>query len=581
MLRHHYDFLAGLSVLQRAQRMAPCGPWEEEVDEQVEQRGQRLSVLDAGGSTPPANGQRRCQGMEAVSSAFITDIIRRCGLYATVVAGAMLIGMSWHWLGPWLRGAPTPPAWDVGIALTLLLTAGLIAWRGRHPGSCPRFTIRLATILQLALCAFSAHIYMGMLDCSSTAPRIAVGLPWTGLLIVLFPLMVPGGRLYHGVLAVAGASMVPLMWVLHNECGWTAFGPNGLLDVSVPAFICVMIALLASTITTRFSADVDKARAKLLELGSYTLDSLLGQGGMGEVWLAHHRMLKRPAAIKLIDPERLARSGQDPRLMLERFEREATATARLRSSHTVELYDFGRTEAGSFYYAMELLDGIDLEALVLRHGPMDAARTVHVLRQTCCSLAEAHDIGLIHRDIKPANIFLCRQGRELDVVKVLDFGLVMHSGLDGSDRLTRDDQISGTPAYMAPEVALGERDIDHRVDIYAVGCVALWLLTGTAPFERDTSVKTLMAQVNDPPPQLGARAPAALEELIQECLAKDPARRPADMLSVLRRLQAIVCEPAWGAADMIDWWDRNLPATGSTSDRMRKQTTTRALSRSA
>src|SRR5206468_1620159 len=226
-------------------------------------------------------------------------------------------------------------------------------------------------------------------------------------------------------------------------------------------------------------------QVRMEDIGSYTLDSRLGTGGMGEVWKAKHKLLAREAAIKLIRPQVLQSStGRQEFLLRKRFEREAQVTASLRSPHTVALYDFGHAKDGSFYYVMELLDGIDLETLVDQYGPMDPGRVVHILYQACKSLEEAHKAGLIHRDIKPRNILLCKLGLEYDFAKVLDFGLV--KSLRPTDvaesMLTVEGVITGTPAYLAPEIALGNRDIDGRADLYSLGCVAYFLLTGLLVF---------------------------------------------------------------------------------------------------
>jgi serine/threonine protein kinase len=219
-------------------------------------------------------------------------------------------------------------------------------------------------------------------------------------------------------------------------------------------------------------------------MGSYRLVTLLGKGGMGEVWRARHHMLARDAAIKLIQPDLLSRkSGNSAVLLRRRFEQEAKATALLRSPHTVERYDFGVTRDGVFYYVMGLLDGIDLETLVKKFGPQPLARVVNILRQVCRLLADAHSHGMIHRDIKPTNIFLCRMGNEYDFAKVLDFGLVKI--LNGNEtQMTVEGATTGTPAYMAPELALGNSDLDARADLYGLGCVAYWLTTGSLVFEE-------------------------------------------------------------------------------------------------
>ncbi len=235
------------------------------------------------------------------------------------------------------------------------------------------------------------------------------------------------------------------------------------------------------------------------DLGSYRLVEPLGSGGMGEVWRAEHVMLARPAAIKLI---RTSGSAAPSREVQKRFEREARATARLSSPHTVQVFDYGTTDEGTFYYVMELLDGFDLDTLVKNFGPVPPERAIYLLRQACDSLAEAHARGLIHRDIKPANIYVCRYGIEVDFIKLLDFGLVKSAGaMDAADgTLTAVGTIAGTPGYMSPEMALG-KNVGPEADIYSLGCVGYWLLTGRPVFERDTPVELLIDHARTAPPR--------------------------------------------------------------------------------
>ena len=309
----------------------------------------------------------------------------------------------------------------------------------------------------------------------------------------------------------------------------------------VRTIMACFLAPLAAKIVYGLTVEVKRAR----EMGSYRLIGKIGEGGMGEVWRAEHRMLARAAAIKLIHPEVLG-SG-DPlraREVLKRFEREAQATAALRSRHTIELYDFGLTADGTFYYVMELLEGHTLEALVERFGPLPAERAVFILRQACDSLAEAHAAGLVHRDVKPANIFACRLGLEVDVVKVLDFGLVKRRGPQArAEALTVEGGFIGTPAYMPPEVALGTEPVDGRADIYALGCVAYWLLTGRPVFEGDNAMQVVIDHVRTTPVPPSQRTsepiPEALEKIVLRCLEKDPERRPAGAVALSGELKAL------------------------------------------
>jgi serine/threonine-protein kinase len=265
---------------------------------------------------------------------------------------------------------------------------------------------------------------------------------------------------------------------------------------------------MGSRIIHNIGAELVRAR----ELGSYTLEERLGRGGMGEVWRARHRMLARPAAVKIIRPEALDEDATKAQALLDRFEQEAQATASLRSPHTVQLYDFGRADDGTFYYVMELLQGLDLSTLVDKYGPQQPARVIHFLVQACRSLEEAHRTGLIHRDIKPANLFVCRYGTDDDFVKVLDFGLVKEVKARGEKtlQLTQQDVVLGTPGFMPPELALGEKNIDGRADLYALGCVAHWLLTGTMLFPDDSPMKILMKHVNETPVAPSRRSELAI-----------------------------------------------------------------------
>ncbi|MEO8129415.1 MAG: serine/threonine-protein kinase, partial [Bryobacteraceae bacterium] len=269
------------------------------------------------------------------------------------------------------------------------------------------------------------------------------------------------------------------------------------------------------------------------------------------------------AAIKLIQPEVLARiSGDNAALMQRRFEQEAATTASLRSPHTVELYDFGVTADGVFYYVMELLDGIDLETLVKRFGPQPASRVASILRQVCRSLEDAHVHGMIHRDIKPSNIFLCRMGNEYDYVKVLDFGLV--KVIDNNDtQMTREGLPRGTPAYMAPELALGTSNIDGRTDLYGLGCVAYFLLTGGLVFEESGATAMMLAHLQKVPEVPSARSelavPAAMDRAVMLCLEKDPAKRPARAGVLSQLLENSADLGTWTPEVAENWWRTNIP----------------------
>jgi serine/threonine protein kinase len=347
--------------------------------------------------------------------------------------------------------------------------------------------------------------------------------------------------------------------------------------LSLLAALAVAVVFSRHVVRVRREAAVarDLARAatdRASELGSYRLIERLGQGAMGEVWRAEHRLLARQAAIKLIREESLASNGRRPGELIQRFRREAQTLATLRSRHTTELYDYGVTEDGTFYFVMELLDGMDLETLVNRHGPQPADRVIRLLVQVCSSLAEAHAAGLVHRDIKPANLFVCRAADEVDVVKVLDFGIVQADGeqrelplsaslsVDPRDvRLTRAGQHVGSPAVMAPEQIRGQ-DVDGRADLYSLGCVALWLLSGRMPFQAPTALEMMGAHLYTPAPDLSSLVPggmpAQLDRILRQCLEKGRDDRPRDAGALAEALRAIVVEPAnaWTPERARSWW---------------------------
>jgi serine/threonine-protein kinase len=300
--------------------------------------------------------------------------------------------------------------------------------------------------------------------------------------------------------------------------------PRLLVRFCFGIFVDVGLAAMIAVFGAHRLESLRSAAAEARKLGQYRLKQLLGAGGMGEVYLAEHQLLRRPCALKLIRPERAG----DP-TSLRRFEHEVQVTATLTHPNTIEIFDYGHAADGTFYYVMEYLPGPNLEQLVQQHGPLPPGRAVHLLRQVCGSLAEAHAIGLIHRDIKPSNIIACQRGGLDDVAKLLDFGLATGHGLGaGGAKLTQEGAITGTPAYMSPEQAAGREAVDARSDIYSLGAVAYFLLTGQPPFRRATAVQTLAAHLDDavvPPTRLQPGLPADLEAVALRCLEKDPARR--------------------------------------------------------
>jgi serine/threonine-protein kinase len=320
---------------------------------------------------------------------------------------------------------------------------------------------------------------------------------------------------------------------------------------SAGMLLTVALAAFGSFKISTLQREAFVARQEARELGQYQLTRKLGGGGMGEVYLAEHRLLKRACAVKLIRPQ----SAGDPDY-LRRFEREVKATAQLNHPNTVEVYDYGHAEDGTFYYVMEYLDGLTLDDLVSRHGPLPPARAVHVLRQLCGALRAAHGAGLVHRDIKPGNIMIGPDGTPRDRVKLLDFGLVRPAAA-GASKLTQEGIAVGTPEYMSPEQVEGDAALDGRSDLYSLGAVAYFLLAGRPPFTGDNSLKVLLAHLHATAPPLRtlrADVPTDLEAVVHRCLAKTASTRFADAASLDLALADCACADEWTEAQAADWW---------------------------
>jgi eukaryotic-like serine/threonine-protein kinase len=373
---------------------------------------------------------------------------------------------------------------------------------------------------------------------------------------------IPNRPIWTLATALAAATMWPLACAINAARFDFALSPWP--QLAVWPGLNYLLATLTYPIAHRlYGTAIEAERAE--DLGSYRLAAPIGYGGMGEVWTATHRMLARRAAIKLVKPDGL--SARQAELVAKRFRREANAIAALQSPHTIYLYDFGTSDDGRFYYVMELLDGISLEALVRTFGPQPASRVVAILTQICDSLEEAHHQHLVHRDLKPSNVMICKVALRHDVVKVLDFGLAKSlSGADGATQLTMEGMASGTPGYIAPEISTGDGAVDHRADIYALGCVAYYLLTGTMVFDEASPVAMALkhVQATPDPPSLRTELPIppSLERVVLDCLAKRPEDRPAGARQVAMRLAACGVPP-WTPADADTWWERHLPPTSS------------------
>jgi serine/threonine-protein kinase len=498
-----------------------------------------------------------------ISSGFPVDLLSQSAarlrilalLYAFVffMAGifpALLIpGDRARFLGSFVQWGPGV----IGIVLGLLVAAVIRSPRLPLPAAMNLgLAFEIASSYAIAAAEFADPMQI-------ENHRGYLGLSWVAVWVLLFTVVLPTSPRRAVVTALASVSSVPVIIGLVIASGAISFRLDPaqfFLGLVFPYLLVVGMAYVGARVVYQLGTEVKRAR----ELGSYRLEEKLGEGGMGEVWRARHRMLSRPAAIKLIRPSSAGdgRAGVSEEAV-RRFEREAQVIARLRSPHTVELFDFGRAADGAFYYVMELLDGLDADSLLRRFGPTPPERAIYLLRQVCHSLSEAQSCGLVHRDIKPANIFLCRYGEEYDFVKVLDFGIVgaVRDTPGGNLMHTRGETVRGTPAFIAPEQAMGA-ELDGRADIYATGCLAYWLLTGQLVFSANTPMGLLLQHANTPPTPPSARTarpiPPALDDLVLSCLAKDPAKRPQSARELSLRLAEVEGAGAWTQDRARDWW---------------------------
>jgi serine/threonine-protein kinase len=453
--------------------------------------------------------------------------------------------------------------WRLVPLLVECVAGAVILWR--TPGMSLR-SLRLWELLFFATHAgYNGHLRFEMLAYVAGGaphpPSLAVAfrgvVSLTGIitLILAYGVLIPNGRrrsligvvaltaVPFAALAAAAAVNPALRW--SHFFGLTVQAAVGLV---FPAAIAVFAAARAAALQRR----AFEAERRAEQIGQYALKRKLGEGGMGEVWLAEHGLLKRPCAVKFVRPDLAAHPAT-----AARFAREVQAVIGLTHPNTVRVYDYGRAEDGSFYYVMEYLDGPTLEALVGDAGPLPPGRVVYLLRQVCGALAEAHAAGLIHRDLKPGNVIVAALGGQWDVAKLLDFGLVQDLSADAEDRLTRAGTVLGTPAYMSPEQASGESAVDTGGDLYSLGAVMFFALTGRPPFVGKTLGQLLAAHRSEPPPRLTdlrPDVPADLAAVVVRCLAKDPADRFSSAADLDRVLKQCPCAADWSAEQAAEWW---------------------------
>jgi serine/threonine protein kinase len=455
--------------------------------------------------------------------------------------------------------------WWLRAIILLVLAACFIVIRSRRSRSLTQLRAIESTVFGLVVFQVAAMMWTRMAefaaegDATSVIATKYVFLGAWCVLILVYGIFMPN-TWKRGAAIMLPVALVPYFILALQQ--WLAPEVATILaaeTVTAPIPLPIVTALVG-VYGTHIINSARREAFKARQFGQYRLLEKLGSGGMGEVYKAEHVLLKRPCAMKLIRPENEADASA-----IAHFEKEVKATARLTHWNTVEIYDYGHTEDGTFYYVMELLPGLSLEDLVERYDPLPPERVVHLLRQVCGALHEAHAVGLIHRDIKPANIFAAQRGGVFDVAKLLDFGLVKErattapSGNLGSG----SGSFSGTPLYMSPEQAMAYEDVDGRADLYSLGAVGYYLLTGQPPFSGINVVQLLDAHATKDvasPSTLHAGIPSDLDHVILKCLAKDPSNRFPDAISLEKALARCELAQVWSAERAQAWWSENLPA---------------------
>ncbi|MEQ8790220.1 MAG: serine/threonine-protein kinase [Pirellulaceae bacterium] len=482
----------------------------------------------------------------------------RLRVAAYLIFGGLAVFLLWHLL--WLPQLTAPLDYSVlGLhaAVTLLL-GGVAASLTRKCGLCTR-SLRMYELVIFGLPAvFFALNQAAMVSRSvdATAPYLpAISPPWL-LLIFTYALFIPNtwrrAAIVVGIFAAMPVLLDVLITAFHPLCR-TKLATN--FDFHMHLVLILSVGGMAAVVGVHTINSLRNEAFLAKQLGQYKLRHLIGAGGMGEVYLGEHQLMKRPCAIKVIRPEKAG----DPKT-LARFEREVETIAGLSHWNSIDIYDYGRTKDGTFYYVMEYLPGMNLQELVQRFGPLPPERVIHLLTQTCDALHEAHDAGLLHRDIKPANIFAARRGGVYDVAKLLDFGLAKPLSDAQGPQITQEGFITGSPLFMSPEQATDEAQIDARSDIYALGAVAYFLLTGRPPFENEKPLKVLIAHAHEkpaPPSSHRDDLPEDLEQVVMRCLAKDPEERFPTAVALAAALDDCQDAGRWTRERAEAWWQEN------------------------
>jgi serine/threonine-protein kinase len=527
-------------------------------------------------SEPPPDGGRglasrkvRCR-LAAGSGPGFTDemsCLLRTRLRLAILV--VLAGFALHFLRNAFRLGPTfdhRPLWLLfsGCEIAVMAIASGLLWSSR-PLSMGNLRALELTIFG-SIAAFFAWLQVDAYYDGAMQRAIVPGqeefvfrlvglsatLRWF-LLIVLYGAFIP--NTWRRCAAVVGSlALVPVALMVAGS-QFDGAAPAHVLSALPETIILMATAVAIAVFGSHKIRELQEKAHEAQRIGQYRLKQILGFGGMGAVYLAEHVMLRRPCAIKLIRPDQAG----DPRTLV-RFEREVRAAATLTHWNTVEIFDYGHAEDGTFYYVMEYLPGMNLQDMVEQHGALPPERAVHLLRQVCQALREAHGIGLIHRDIKPSNIFACERGKVYDVAKLLDFGLVKTFGAgDDSVKLTREGAFTGSPAFTSPEQALG-KPLDARTDIYNVGAAGYFLMTGQLLFDHQSTLEMLHAHAYEPlvpSPEFQEAVPADLQRVILRCLEKDPDRRYPDAVALEKALAACEGVGRWTSERAEEWWGQH------------------------
>jgi len=477
-----------------------------------------------------------------------------------IAAGTLLVGFGsflvWSffaWDAEKFMAVPIMVG-HVAVVLILAATFGFLCKRCEFPS----WKLRgfEAVVFLVPSLFFLLLQYASAPMCAETYDTIRTPAPPWLLLMFTYALFIPNSwrraSLVLGAMALAPLAMLGFLYFTDTLCATVMAGETNFL---IELTLIMVLGAFSGTVGVHTIWTLRRQAYEARRMGQYRLRQLLGSGGMGEVHLAEHQMLKRPCAIKLIRPEKAG----DPKV-LARFEREVRATAKLSHWNTVEIFDYGHAEDGTFYYVMEFLPGMNLNDLVQQFGPLPPERVVHLLRQTCDGLREAHAANLVHRDIKPANIFAAQRGGVYDVAKLLDFGLAKPISNLEDTRLTVEGSITGSPLYMSPEQASGDSDPDARSDIYSLGAVAYFLLTGRPPFDDHRPIKLLISHAHEPPrplTEVDSSLPADLCDVVMRCLEKDPLDRYQSAADLEAALQACTSADMWSRDQAARWWQQH------------------------